>query len=65
MRPFTDAGGMARLKAIGRPEREYRRYRRALEAVLRLHTESAGRFWAIRGKAFDQAFLVMTQLRNC
>ena len=54
-KPFTDNAGFERLKAIGRPEREARRYRRALETVVRLHGEAEGMLFQIRADAFDAA----------
>ena len=54
-KPFCDSAAFERLKQIGRDEREARRYRAALEAVVRLHTEAAGMLPPIRAELFDQA----------
>ena len=54
-KPFTDNAGFERLKAIGRDEREAKRLRRALEAVVRLHTEAAGMLSGRKAELFDVA----------
>ena len=54
-KPFCDSAAFERLKQIGRDDRDARRLRRALEAVVRLHTEAAGMLSGRKAELFDVA----------